>query len=336
MIDFPSRQRPIYLLGTVVLLQVLLLAFQIKGDHDVRLIRVWSVELLTPLQRAGNWIFGEFRGGWRGYVDLRHARQENQRLQEDLDRLELRNRELESRAVEADRLAKLLDFRESNRDVPMLAAQVIGANADSMTRSIYINRGEHDGLRKNMGVITPEGVVGKLVEVYRTTAQVLLLTDKDSGAGALLATSRTHGVAKGTGDPTLVMDYVVNDENVSNGEQVLTSGEDRIFPKDLPIGTVISSKSGGTFKVIRLQPAARLDRLEEVLVLLTQKELAPKPGSASDAGVSLPPANVPANPAVGNPSTQSAKTPVNSAPVQTPAKPTDNSSPNPAVKPPPQ
>jgi rod shape-determining protein MreC len=271
------------------LFQVLLLAFQIKRERDVRLIRLWAVEILTPLQRAGTWTISTVRGGWRNYIDLRHTHAENERLRSELERLELRNRELESRSAEADRLAQLLNFREARAEAPMLAAQVIGASADSVSRTIFINRGEHDRVRRNMPVITPDGVVGKIVEVFPNSSQVLLIDDKDSGVGALLSDTRTHGVAKGTGDPTLHLEYVVPNEKVHTGELILTSGDDRIYPKDFPVGTVTEVKQANPFQTITVQPSARLDRLEEVIVLLTQQEISPKklpepPAAASPAG----------------------------------------------------
>ncbi len=277
MIALPSRHRSLVLLAAVVGSQILLLAVQIKRERQVRLIRVWAVEMITPVQRAGTWMIDHIQGGWRNYVALRHTRKENEELRAELDRLKLRTGELESRAAEADRLAALLGFREVHADVPMLAARVIGASADSASKTIYINRGERDGVRKNMPVITPEGVVGKVLEVFRDTSQVLLLTDKDGGAGALLAGSRILSPVGGTGEPLLVMKYVSNDEQVPYGERVLTSGQDRIFPKDLPVGTVVEVKPGNPFKVIHVKPAAHLDRLEEVLVLLSQQELEPAP-----------------------------------------------------------
>jgi rod shape-determining protein MreC len=114
--------------------------------------------------------------------------------------------------------------------------------------------------------------VGKVLEVYSTTSQVLLLTDKNGGAGALLANSRAQGAAKGTGGPLLLLDYVSNDQEVTAGERVLTSGMDRIFPKDLPLGTVVEAKPGTTFKQIQMRPAAHLDQLEEVLILLSRRQ----------------------------------------------------------------
>ena len=276
MIALPSRHRSLVLLATAVLAQVLLLAIQIKRERQVRLVRVWSVTMITPIQRAGAWAIDRVRGGWGNYVGLRTAHRENQELQAELERLKLRNAQLESRAAEADRLAGLLGFRQTHADVPMLSARVIGASADSASRTVYINRGEKNGVRRNMGVITPEGVVGKIIEAYRDTAQVLLLSDKEGGAGALLAGSRTQGPVGGLNEPLLQMKYVSNDLDVPIGERVLTSGQDRIFPKDLPVGTVAEVRPGNPFKTIRIKPAAHLDRLEEVLVLLTQQELEPK------------------------------------------------------------
>ncbi len=329
MLDLPSRHRPLTLLAAVLLVQVLLLAFQIKRNRDVRLVRLWSAELLTPPQHAGRWTITRIRDTWHRYIDLRDARQENQHLREELNRLELRNRELESRAAEGQRLATLLGFRQAHADVPMLSAEVIGASADPASHALYINRGSHDGVRRNMGVITPDGVVGKTTEVYSSTAQVLVVTDHESGVGALLASTRTHGVVKGTGDPLARMDYVVNDDNVPTGESVLTSGEDRIFPKDLPIGTVVGTQAGNPFKVIRVQPSARLDRLEEVLVLLTQQELILKKEAETSAA---PTKEVPAakSPGISTPATM--KPPATTKPK--PSAPHANAAPGTTTKPP--
>jgi rod shape-determining protein MreC len=242
-------------------------------------------------------------GAWGGYVGLRNARAENERMRIELDQLRLRNRELESQAAEAQRLSAVLNFHNAHPEASMLAAQVIGSSADPTSHTLFINRGEHDRLRVNMGVVTPDGIVGKIVEVLPNTAQVLLINDKDSGVGALFSATRTHGVVRGSGDPEPRMEYVVNDEKVQAGDAITTSGEDRIFPKDFPIGTVESAKPGSPFQVIRVQPSARLDRLEEVLVLLTQQEVVfKKPEGPAAAGAATPgaaaaPGATPAKPA---------------------------------------
>jgi rod shape-determining protein MreC len=278
-------RRPIFLLAIVVMAQVMLLAYQIKGDHDVRLIRYWAVALVTPIERVGSWSMSKVGGAWSGYVGLHGARSENEHMRAELDQLRIRNRELESQAAESQRLAAILNFRDAHPEAQMLAAQVIGSSADPASHTLFINRGDRDHLRINLGVITSEGIVGKIVEVLPNTSQVLLINDKDSGVGAMFELSRTHGVVKGSGDPEPHMDYVVNDEKVQNGEAIVTSGEDHIFPKGLPVGTVDAASPGNPFQIIRVQPAARLDRLEDVIVLLTQQQLAPlKPAVTATGG----------------------------------------------------
>lgn len=287
MLDIFSRHRPLALLAATVLAQVLLLAFQIKREHDVRLIRYWAAEVVTPGARAGTWTISKMGGVWTGYVALHSARAENETLRREVSELRLRNRELESQAGEAQRLAALLNFRESHPEAPMLAAQVIGASADPASHTLFINRGERDRVRRNQAVITPDGIVGKIVEVLPGTAQVLLIDDKDSGVGALFAETRTHGVIKGSGDPQPRMEYVGNDEKVHTGEMILTSGEDRIFPKGLLVGTVADVSPGYPFQVIHVRPGARLDRLEDVLILLSQQDLK-KPEESTDAASAQP------------------------------------------------
>jgi rod shape-determining protein MreC len=173
----------------------------------------------------------------------------------------------------------------------MLAARVIGTSADTASQTIYLDRGERDGIRRNMGVITPDGVVGKVIESYRDTAQVLLLTDRESGVGAMLSDSRIQSPVGGTGEPLLSMKYIPTDDTVNVGEHVVTSGMDRIFPRDLPVGVVAEIKSARPFQQVRVRPAANLQRLEEVIVLLTlhpleqKKEPAGPPAEATGKNI---------------------------------------------------
>src|SRR5579863_4240982 len=276
-----SRHRPLALLAGLILAQVLLLAFQIKRDHDERLIRYWTVEAVMPFERGGTWSFSRIGEIWDGYIALRGTRAENLRLHARVDQLQILNKQLESEAAEAQRLSALAGFRDAYEKVPMLAARVIGASSDTSSNTIFVNRGQGDRVRTDMPVITPEGIVGKIVEVFPNTAQALLISDRDSGVGALLEDTRTHGVVKGSGNSDPRLDYVVNDEKVHNGEVILTSGEDRIFPKGLLIGSVSSETPGNPFQVIRVRTAARLDRLEDVLILLSQQELVPKKTAVS-------------------------------------------------------
>jgi rod shape-determining protein MreC len=273
MVGIPSRHKSLFLLAGVVLLQVLMLAVQIRRDSQGRLIRVWTIGAISPFQRAGTYGVGNIRGVWNHYFALRNTSRDNEQLRRENDQLKLQITQLQSKAVEAERLAELLKFRKAHEEIPMIGARVIGAGAGTASMTIDLDRGERDGVRKNMGVITPDGVVGKVVETYADTSQVLLLTDKDSGVGAMLADSRIQSPVGGTGEPLLVMKYVANDDTVNLGQRVVTSGMDRIFPKDLPVGTVADIKAGNPFKQIRVRPAANLEQLEEVIVLLTLRPL---------------------------------------------------------------
>jgi rod shape-determining protein MreC len=297
MVGIPSRHKSLVLLAGVVLLQVILLAVQIKRDSQGRLIRVWTVGAISPFQRAGANGVGSIRGVWNHYFALQSTSRENEQLRRENDALKLQITQLQSKAAEADRLAGLLNFRKLHLDVPMVSARVIGASPGTASVTIDIDHGQRDGVKKNMGVITPDGVVGKVIESYANSAQVLLLTDKDSGVGALVAESRIQSPVGGTGEPLLSMKYVPNDDTVNNGEHVVTSGMDRIFPRDLPVGIIVEIKAGNPFKQIRVRPAANLERLEEVIVLLTLHPLEFKqelePTSQSQP---VPPANAAGQP----------------------------------------
>jgi len=310
MVALPSRHRSLFLLIGVVVLQVLLLAVQIRRDSQGRLIRVWTVSAVSPVERSGTWGVGKIRDAWRHYFALSDTARQNEQLQRENGELKLEIMQLQGKSAEADRLATLLNFKQKQNKVPMVVARVIGSSADPNSNVLYIDQGQRDGINKNMGVITPEGVVGKVIESYRDTSQVLVVTDRDSGVGAMIADSRIQSPVGGNGEPLLTMKYVGNDDEVAVGARVVTSGMDRIFPKDLPVGTITQVKPGGQYKQIRVKPSANLEKLEEVIVLLTTDPVVLKP-EAPQAGT---------NAAAPSPNAAVAKTPATAAAV---AKPTD-------------
>jgi len=276
MAGLPSRHRSLFLLTGVVLLQVLLLAVQIRRDSQGRLIRVWTVSAVSPVERSGAWGIGKVRDAWRHYFALSDTARTNEELRRENGQLKLEIMQLQSKSAEADRLAELLNFKQKQAKVPMVVARVIGASADANSAVLYLDQGLNEGIRKNMGVITPEGVVGKVIESFRDTCQVLLVTDRDSGVGAMIADSRIQSPVGGLGEPLLTMKYVGNDDDVKVGSRVVTSGMDRIFPKDLPVGIITQVKPGGQYKQIRVRPSANVEKLEEVIVLLTTDPLTMK------------------------------------------------------------
>ena len=262
-----SRHRNAAVLVAVLFLQLVLLAFQVKRGKDVPLIRIWAVAVIAPVEKASSSVIRGLVGVWRDYVDLRQARQQNHRLTEEIGRLKLSHHLLQEEAREASRLKQVLQLG-SRIPFSTVACQVIGSSASETSRVLFLDKGSEVGIRPNMPVITPDGIVGKVHRVFWGSAQVLVITDPDSGVGALLEKSRVHGAALGSGGFFCQLAYVVNDQSVEVGERVLTSGEDLIYPKGLPVGTVTSVKPGRVFHEIQVQPSAQLNRLEEVLVVV--------------------------------------------------------------------
>jgi len=273
-----SRYRNVTILAAILFAQVLGLAMQVRRstqDESTRLIRVWAVDTVTPFEKVIVWSQRGITGLWRNYFYLRGVRQENRELKQEIERLRIEQVRLNEDAEQARRLQALLGFKEQfiSKTLP---AQVIGSSGSEQSRSIYIDQGSRDGIRPDMAVITAQGVVGKVLRVFRTTSQVLLVNDQTSGVGAILETSRLQGVLRGTPLGEVVLEKVMADENVQPGEKVVTSGGDRVFPKGLPVGTVTKVSPGAElFLNIRVKPAADLGRLEEVLVITQQDEKAP-------------------------------------------------------------
>jgi rod shape-determining protein MreC len=271
-----GRYRNLVILVGVLFLQVLGLATQVKrGGNDAestRLIRIWVVGAVTPFERGVVWIQNGTGNLWHNYFYLRGVRAENRQLKGQIEQMRLEQVRLSEDAAQARRLQTLLAFKEQFIS-RTLAAQVIGSSGSDLSRVVYIDKGENAGIRKDMAVITADGIVGKVLLVYASVAQVLLINDQSSGVGAILEKTRLQGVLRGTAGGEVVLERVMSDEQVPLGETVLTSGGDQIFPKGLPVGTVAKVGNGkDLFLNITVKPATNLSKLEEVLVLVEKQE----------------------------------------------------------------
>ncbi|HME36676.1 MAG TPA: rod shape-determining protein MreC [Candidatus Sulfotelmatobacter sp.] len=272
-----GRYRNLIILVGVLFLQVLGLATQVKrgGGNDpesTRLIRVWAVGAITPFERTLVWAQNGTGNLWHNYCYLRGVRAENRQLKDQIEQMRLKQVRLSEDAAQARRLQTLVAFKEQfiSRTV---AAQVIGSSGSDLSRTVYIDKGENDGVKRDMAVMTADGIVGKILVAYASVSQVLLISDQSSGVGALLEKTRLQGVLRGTATGEVVLERVMSDEQVPVGETVLTSGGDQIFPKGLPVGTVTKvAKGKDLFLDIKVRPAANLSKLEEVLVLVEKQE----------------------------------------------------------------
>jgi rod shape-determining protein MreC len=274
-----GRYRNLIILVGVLFLQVLGLAVQVKrGGNDAentRLIRIWVVDAITPFERGLVWVESSSSSLWHNYVYLRGVRAENRELKQQIEQMQLEQVRLGEDAAQARRLQNLLAFKEQYI-AKTVAAQVIGSSGSDLSRSVYIDKGEDDGLKRDMAVITADGIVGKILLAYPSTSQVLLISDQTSGVGVILEKSRLQGVLRGTANGEVMLERIMSDEQVAAGERVLTSGGDQIFPKGLPVGTVTQVANGkDLFLNIKIKPAANLSKLEEVLVLVEKQDREP-------------------------------------------------------------
>lgn len=287
MPSFLSRYRDLLVLMFVLVGQVIGLAVQVRkpapatdavalmGISDrqdaksVRLIRLWASQIVTPFEQAIHGSGQGLTGFWGNYIDLRHTREQNKELQQTIDRLRLEQASLIEDARQGQRLQGLLNFRQ-NYIYQTIPAQVIGTSGSLQSHVIFIDKGSADGLATDMAVVTAEGIVGKVRDVFAHIAQVLVINDQTSGAGVILETTRIRGILRGNsgGEPQVI--NILMDSRIQPGEKVLTAGGDQIFPRGLAVGIVASvtrdSERSGFINVV-VKPAANLQHLDEVLVI---------------------------------------------------------------------
>ncbi len=262
-----NRYRSLSVLLLAIFAQLLLVAYQVKTSGDVRLIRVWAVSAITPMARLLEIGHTSTSRVLQDYILSIGARKESRRLQSEVDRLTMENRYLKSELGRADRSQALALYRASIPSTT-IAARVIGGGAGVNSGVIFVDRGSRDGVRAGMAVINPNGVVGKVTAAYPTASQVLLITDPAFAAGAFSGKNQVYGTVKGSGQTQCIVDYLPNEEKIAVGEWFYTSGEDRIFPRGLPLGQVKTVSSGKVFKHVVLTPSGMVRSLEEVLVVL--------------------------------------------------------------------
>ena len=285
MESFFTRYKNPLILIVILLAQTIGLAIQVprRGDpsatdpRSVSLMRYWVVSIVTPFERFFNGIGYYSRHGWSNYIDLRHVRQQNADLRQQLADMRLQQAAVAQDALQGHRLQALLDFQQ-HYVAHTVAAQVIGTSGSDLSRVIYIDKGREDGLKPDQAVITPDGIVGKIRDVFpNNTSQVLLIDDQASGAGVLLASSRIRAILHGATGARVVITNLTSDSRIHPGETVLTSGGDQVYPRGLPVGTIESiapDPDHQPYTMIHVRPAANLSQLEEVLVITaTQPDL---------------------------------------------------------------
>ncbi len=264
-----ARHRRAVILTVALVLSFLLMTLQVRHEAAVvtftRQVVLFSV---SPFIKVTAALFRGTRNLWRDYVDLRHLREENKHLQGEVAVLQRRVDQLKEQSLETQRLQRLLAMRESPR-AGFLTARVVGKDATNWFKTILLDRGSQEGVRRNQPVLAPDGLVGRVVEVTPTSAKVQLLTDPVSAVGGLVQRTRVTGIVSGNLGAGARVRYLPLLADVVVGDEVVTSGMGGVFPKGIPVGriTAVERRSGALFQEASLQPLADLGRLEEVMIL---------------------------------------------------------------------
>jgi rod shape-determining protein MreC len=266
---FSPRLRAGYLFLAAIVGHVILISAQVNAKSGVPVLEAVTFGVFAEIQRGSWTIVGGVRRVWGGYFALRDVRAENETLRRELADVQI---QLQAQRAQADRslgLEQLLELK-NRTELKTTGAEIIAAGATPDFQTVTINKGESDGLRRDLAVIAPAGIVGRVVVPVAHAAKVQLLIDRNAAAGALVERSRSQGVIMGTGGDLLRMEYVSEVSDVVQGDIVVTSGIDGIFPKGFMIGKVeVVEKSGGAYRKVLVRPAVNFSSLEEVLVVLT-------------------------------------------------------------------
>jgi len=284
------RHRNLTVLVLVLVVQLLLLGYQVRDPENTRLVRVWAVTAITPAAKVLETTRRGVSSLLEDYVFLAGVRQENRRLQDELDELKIEAHYLRSELATAERASALSAFRALSPS-RTVAARIVGASPAADSRVVYIDRGTNSGVAAGMAVITPDGIVGKIRAAYPTASQAVLITDPGFAAGVVSQNNQVQGTLKGRGDSLCFVDHVQNEETIEAGEWFYTSGDDRVFPRGLPVGQIQSVNPGQELQQILVEPIGLRGGLEEVLVVIEAVH-GPIPEESADAQespVMLPP-----------------------------------------------
>ena len=273
------RQRTGWLFGAIVVSHIILISAQVTTKRGVPILQEVTFGAFAEMQRAATTAFGSAREGWQNYFALQQIRRENEQLKAEVTKLRVSLEQERSTAQQTRTLQQLLDLRSAT-SFETVAATVIGSGADPEFRTITIDKGTQDGLRADMAVMSPAGIVGRILMPTARAAKVQLIIDRDAAAGVMVERTRVAGIVTGVGNAEelgfraglIDLNYVPSSADVKRGDRVVTSGIDGIYPKGLPVGEIQSVEPSGGERRIRVKPSVDFAALEAVLVVLKAPE----------------------------------------------------------------
>jgi len=207
--------------------------------------------------------------GWNSYIHLIDVEQHNNDLQKKMAFLVLENQQLREQYLENLRLKELLDFKQQY-SYDMLPTEVIGRDPSSWFKTIQVNKGTEAGVERGCGVVSPQGVVGTVIETTLHSSKILLITDQNSSIDIIAKRSRVRGILEGLAESTCQVNYVVKKEDIKKSDEIIASGLNAVFPRGVLVGRVIETNNNpaGFFKHITVIPAVDFSKLNEVLIVL--------------------------------------------------------------------
>ena len=263
-----KRKNTFLLLALLLVFLFVLLSYQLKFPQSAGPLRKAVLEVTSVMDSSVDHTLDTIRGVWHRYLFLHGLVEENKQLRETNIRLVNKVMEYREAHLENIRLRQLLDFKEQQK-YSTVSARVIRRDLSGIMKTLMIDRGENDGIRKGQMVIVDEGVVGRVIETAWRAARILIVTDENSNIDALIQPTRTHGILQGAGVGACYLKRIVKTEKVNEGDIILTSGLAGEGPKGLALGVVRSVAHNQTsmFLDVEVAPFVDFRKLEEVLVI---------------------------------------------------------------------
>jgi rod shape-determining protein MreC len=267
-----ASKKPIWIaLAVALVINTGLISLQGRHRLDTTFVRSWILDSLAPLEKLADRSFYGVSYVWSRYVALIGIHDENARLRQENDELRLEAIQQREAVLESQRVRALAGLQDSGLGKSVIA-RVIGRDP-ARSQTITIDKGAAHGLRTDAAVITASGVVGRVIHTSNFFSIVQLIIDSQSAVGVMLESTRRQGILRGAGTRDLELDYIDDDNDLKEGDKFLTSGQDRIYPKGLPVGVIMSvGPRRGLLKTVQIRPIADLGRLEEVLCIIDRQE----------------------------------------------------------------
>ncbi len=270
---FLRNYRTVIFVTALLIVALVMLSYGVKYDTGGGFFRKVVLEATAPVQKVSSISVKSVSDAWLRYIFLVGLEEENKNLNKKINELKAEIVLYEEGYLEAQRLRKLLALRD-DYNYRFVSAEVIGKEQAALSKTILINKGTSDGLKIGMPVMAPPGLVGRLIDVSWHVSKVLLLIDENNNMGAMLQRTRTQGIVSGAGSRGCILKYIYKNQDVKEGDPVISSGMGGIFPKGLLIGKVsyVQKQDAGLFLKINIAPFVDFAKLEEVLVLASAEQ----------------------------------------------------------------